>query len=224
MPLTVVSFATYLTSIENKWRDADYAAHKFIKAVKGKPFKASAYIPVLGTRRYLDMGTANSSLGWFAEMANAYLWEKQTPGPLVLVPLPNSPCALNTNIIPRTFFQAQALAQRLNNTTVLDCLRWRVAKESASGGGGTRHPQELYDNLAVTAQVPQNTRLVIIDDVRTTGGHLKAARAVLLAYNGYCDSSICAGRTVHNQDEDPFSRLEEEIDDWWPTPSFFGFG
>jgi hypothetical protein len=79
-------------------------------------------------------------------MANAYLWVKQIPGPLVLIPLPNSSCALNTNIVPRTFFQAQALASKLNNTTVLDCLRWKVAKESASAGGGTRHPQELYNN------------------------------------------------------------------------------
>lgn len=223
MPLTVVSFATYLTSIETQWRDGDYGAHKFVKAVKGKPFKSAARIPVVGTLRYLDMSTANNSLGWFAEMANAYLWEKQTPGPLVLVPLPNSPCALNTNIIPRTFFQAQALAQRLNSTTVLDCLRWKVAKESASGGGGTRHPQELYDNLALTAPVPQGTQLIIIDDVRTTGGHLKAARAMLLEQNGYCELAICAGRTVRNQNEEPFSRLEEEIDDWWPMPSFFSF-
>ncbi len=221
MPLTVVSFATYLTSIATKWRDEDYAAYKFVKAVKGKPFKSSSYIPVVGTLRYLAMGNANNSLGWFAEMGYQYLGEKQTPGPLVLVPLPNSPCAVDTNILPRTFFQAQALAQRLNNTTVLDCLRWKVAKESASGGSGSRDPQALYDNLAVTAQVPQNTRLIIIDDVRTSGGHLKAARAMLLAHNGYCDSAICAGRTVHNQNEEPFSRLEEEIDDWWPMLSFF---
>ncbi|SRR6266700_664788 len=221
MPITVVSFATYLTSIDVKWRDGDYGALKFVKAVKGKSFKSSAYIPVAGTLRYLDMSNANNSLSWFAQMAYAYFWEKQTPSPLVLVPLPNSPCALNTNTIPRTFYQAQALAQVLNNTTVLDCLRWKVAKESASGGSGSRDPQELYDNLAATTPVPQGTRLVLIDDVRTSGGHLKAARAMLLAHNGQCDLAMCAARTVRTQNEEPFSRLEEQIDDWWPMPSLF---
>lgn len=223
MPLTVVSFATYLSAIGTAWRNQDWDTYKFIKAIKGKPFKYSAHVPVVGTLRYLDMSNANQSLGWFAEMANAFLWEKQTPGPLVLVPLPNSSCALNTNTIPRTFFQAQALAQKLNNTTVLDCLRWKVATESASGGGGTRNPQELYDNLAVITPIPRDTRLIIIDDVRTSGGHLKAARAMLLAHDGDCDLAICAGRTVQNQNEEPFSTLEEQLPDWWPMPSFFNF-
>jgi hypothetical protein len=222
MPLTVASFATYLSAVGTKWRDQDWDSYKFVKAIKGKPFKYSAQIPVLGTSRYLAQTNANDTLGWFAEMANAYLWEKQILGPLVLVPLPNSSCALNTNIIPRTFFQAQALAQKLNSTTVLDCLRWKLAKESASGGGGTRDPQELYDNLALTAAVPQGTRLIIIDDVRTTGGHLQAARAMMLRQNANCDLAICAGRTVWNQCEEPFSTLEEQILDWWPMPSLLG--
>lgn len=223
MPLTVISFATYLSAVGTAWREQDWDTYKFIKAIKAQPFKYSARIPVVGTLRYLAMSNANDSLGWFAEMANAYLWQKQTPGPLVLVPLPNSSCVLGTNNIPRTFFQAQALAQRLNNTTVLDCLRWKEARASASGGGGSRHPQILYNNLAATTPVPQGTRLIIIDDVRTSGGHLKAARALLLGQNGYCDLAICAGRTVKNQDQEPFSMLEEEIDDWWPMPSFFNF-
>jgi hypothetical protein len=221
MPLTVVSFATYLSAVGTQWRDQDWDTYKFIKAVKGKPFKYSANIPVVGTLRHLGMGNANDSLEWFAEMANAYLWDKQTAGPLVLIPLPNSSCALNTDIVPRTYLQALALGGKLNNTTVLDCLRWKVAKESASGGGGTRNPQQLYDNLAVTGPLPQGARLVIIDDVRTSGGHLKAARAMLLGRKGHCDLAICAGRTVWNQVEEPFSTLEEQIPDWWPMSSIF---
>lgn len=221
MPLTVASFATYLTSIDNQWRDQDWNAYKFVKAVKAQPFKYSARVPVLGTLYYLDQNNSNDALGWFAQMATAYLREKKTPGPAALVPLPNSRCTVSNGIMPRTLAQAQALASSLRHTTVLDCLRWKVQKPSASGAGGTRNPQELYDNLALTAAVPQGTKLIIIDDVRTSGGHLKAARAMLLGQNGNCDLAICAGRTVHYQYEEPFSRLEEEIADWWPMPSFF---
>jgi hypothetical protein len=224
MPLTVVSFATYLTSIDNQWRNQDYDAYKFVKAVKAQPFKYSARVPVLGTLYYLDQNNSNDALGWFAQMATAYVREKKTPGPAVLVPLPNSRCTVGNGVLPRTLAQAQALAANLRHTTVLDCLRWKVEKPSASGGGGTRNPQALYNNLALTAPVPQGPKLIIIDDVRTTGGHLKAARATLLGQHGTCDLAICAGRTVQNQDEEPFSRLEEEIDDWWPMPSFFSFG
>lgn len=224
MPLTVVSFATYLSAPGTQWRFKDWDAYKYVQALKGKPINKFARIPVLGTLRHLEQSNANDSLAWFAEMANAYLWEKQTPGPLVLIPVPNSSCAISTKTIPRTFFQAQALASRLSQTTVLDCLRWKVVKEKASGGGGgTRNPHLLYGNLVLTSTVPEST-LILVDDVSTTGGHLQAARAMLMGQGGKCDLAICAARTVWDQSEDPFSTLEQQVSDWWPPPSFSGIG
>ena len=221
MPLTVVSFATYLSAPGTQWRFKDWDAYKYVQALKGKPINKFARIPVLGTLRHLEQSNANDSLGWFAEIANAYLLEKQTSGPLVLIPLPNSSCAVSTRTLPRTFFQAQALASRLNQAVVLDCLRWKVVKEKASGGGGTRNPQLLYGNLALTSKVPESN-LILVDDVSTTGGHLQAARAMLLGQGGKCDLAICAARTVWDQSEDPFSTLEQQLNDWCPTPSISG--
>ena len=222
MPLTVVSFATYLSAPGTQWRFKDWDAYKYVQALKGNSIKKFARIPVLGTLRHLEQSNANDTLGWFAEMAYAYLAQKQTPAPLVLVPVPNSSCVLNTNSIPRTFFQAQALAMRLVQATVLDCLRWKVAKEKASGGGGgTRNPQLLYDNLALIVPVPKSN-IILVDDVSTTGGHLQASRAMLTGQGAQCDLAICAARTVWDQSEEPFSTLEQQVSDWWPMALFFG--
>jgi predicted amidophosphoribosyltransferase len=148
------------------------------------------------------------------------LREKNTHGPVTLIPVPNSSCALTNTIVSRTLSQAQALANNLNHTTVLDCLRWKQPQASASSGGGTRHPQLLYGNLALTAQVP-SSNLILVDDVSTSGGHLQAARAILQSQKGKCDLAICAARTVWDQSEEPFSTSEQQIPDWSPNASLF---
>lgn len=84
-----------------------------------------------------------------------------------------------------------------------------------SSQGGTRDPQELYDNLVVTEEIP-NGGIVLIDDVRTTGAHLRAAAAKLAQKGGRVSMAVCAARTVLNQDQNPFSIMEEALEDFEP--------
>src|SRR5437763_15039798 len=60
MPLTIVSFATYLSAVGTRWRDQDWDTYKFVKAIKGKPFKYSAQVPVVGTQHFLNQSNANA--------------------------------------------------------------------------------------------------------------------------------------------------------------------
>jgi len=109
---------------------------------------------------------------------------------------------------------AKALAVQLGGE-VWDRLRWKTIM-TPSSQGGTRDPQELYDNLVVTKQPPPKGSLMLIDDVRTTGAHLLAAAARLAEKGGRVPLAICAARTVWNQDEEPFSILEEQLEDFKP--------
>jgi hypothetical protein len=213
MALRVISFATYLTNVDVVWRGEDYDALKFVKAIKGKPINKYAYVPVGKAKRLLQERNADDAIGWFGEMAMAPTMDLRIPHPLILVPIPNSSCTNTNGKVPRTTRLAKALAVQLGQE-VWDRLRWKTIM-TPSSQGGTRDPQELYDNLVVTKEPPKGS-LVLIDDVRTTGAHLLAAAARLVEKGARVPLAVCAARTVWNQDEEPFSILDEQLEDFKP--------
>jgi predicted amidophosphoribosyltransferase len=209
MTLRVVSFATYLVSVDVLWRDGDYNALKFVKAIKGLPVNMYARVPVCGVIHRLEQANADEAIGWFGELGAAYILGKNLPQPVTFAPVPNSRCAITNNEIPRTLLLAQALAERVGNADVWDGLRWATAMVPSSQGG-TRDPQALYDNLVLTKEMPAR-RLVLVDDVRTTGAHFVAALAKLVERGAECSLALCAARRVDAQEESPFSVREEEF-------------
>ena len=214
MALRVISFATYLTNVDVAWRGEDYDALKFVKAIKGKPINKYAYVPVGKAKRRLEQGNADDAIGWFGELAMAPTRDSRLPRPLILVPIPNSSCTSTNGKVPRTTRLAKALLVQLGEGEVWDRLRWTTIMIPSSQGG-TRDPQELYENLVVTKDPPKGS-LVLIDDVRTTGGHLLAAAARLVEKGGRVPLAVCAARTVWDQDQEPFSMLDERLDDFTP--------
>jgi predicted amidophosphoribosyltransferase len=117
--------------------------------------------------------------------------------------------------VPRTVRLAGALAAHLETATVSDILRWKEVMIPSSRGG-TRNPQILYENLVLTTR-PPTTQVILIDDVRTTGAHLIATAAKLAEAGTPSSLAICAARTVLNQNEAPFSLLEENLPDFLPS-------
>jgi|ERR1043166_1791106 hypothetical protein len=221
MPLNVTSFTPYvslnagLTLSQHEWN-----AFKLIQALKGKAIKGFANIPLSGMYFELRQENAHLAVEWFARMASQYILQKQVPAPLVFIPIPNSSCTADCSTAPRTVTLAQAVAEKLRPTSVVDCLRWQHAMGSASTGGGPRRPQTLYDSLVLTDDVPKQGTFILIDDMKTTGGHLQACRAMIESQGVTCDMAICGGRTVWDHNQQPFTMAEEEIDDWGPTGTF----
>jgi hypothetical protein len=212
MAVTVVSFATYLT--RSPWSDGDRNALKFVKAIKGKPFKYTGYVPVLGKTQVLTASNSEDSINWFGELAASEITKLRKNAQLVLVPLPNSSCTVRNKKKPRTALLAEAIASNLKNATVWDGLRW-LTENTPTHQGGTRDPQKLYDNLAVTSIPPKGT-LILVDDVFTKGGHLQAAVARLAEKKAECKWAMSAGRTVLDSPANPFAIVTEEIGDFVP--------
>lgn len=215
MALSVISFATYLTRSDTPWGDKDFHSLAFVKAVKGKPFGGWADVPVLGRTERLNAKTAANASGWFAELAASEIIKMGLPGPLILIPIPNSYSTVKNGRKPRTAVLAEDIASKLKNAKVWDGLRW--AKEmKPTHQEGTRDPQILYDNLVVTADLPKGT-YILVDDVFTKGGHAQAVVARLADKKAECKHGVCAGRTVLHPESQPFSIHRHTVEEFVPA-------
>jgi hypothetical protein len=214
MPLSVISFATYLTR-GSSWTDDDHNSLKFVKAVKGKTFGGWATVPVLGRQEKLRSTNVADAVEWFGELGADELGKIGLAAPVFIVPVPNSDCTVQNRKSPRTALLAEAVASRLTHTRVWDGLRW-VKKETPTHQEGTRDPELLYPNLVLTSTPPKGT-FVLVDDVFTKGGHLQAAAARLAEQKIRCKWAVCAGRTVLISEPRPFSILRQEIPDFVPA-------
>ena len=102
MALRVVSFATYLVRVDAVWRDGDYNALKFVKAIKGLPVNMYARVPVCGVIHLLEQSNAEEAIEWFGQLGAEYILAQNLARPITFVPVPNSSCAVPNAAIPRT--------------------------------------------------------------------------------------------------------------------------
>lgn len=226
MPLIAISFAQYLIHDSlQKWRPEDHNALKFVKAIKGETLNGYANVPVRGRNRRLNNSNQAKAAAWFGEMAGDYLVDvvRLNPKALIgLVPLPSSDAVRGTTF---TRFPARELATALaeqlaqlgiRNVKVADVLRWTEPMLSARKGGGPREPVLLYPKLTLIGKVAGFNYHLLIDDVLTSGGHLRACAAVLRKNGAEVPFAICAGRTRYVAEDDPFASSKEELPDFVP--------
>ncbi len=214
MAVTAVCFCAYLTDISLPWRRGDHNANKFIKAFKREPIKGFANILVGSTWHRLEESNRDSAVDWFGEMASAYIKRKHKVRPLVFAPLPSSKCVANGGIVSPTYRLADAIASRLQGAVVWDGLRWSKTM-TPSHKGGARDTAYFYKHLVITKTLP-HADIVVVDDVLTSGAHMRAVVAKLAEKNGKCSLALCAGRTVSDQVAKPFDLIEEKLEDFTP--------
>jgi adenine/guanine phosphoribosyltransferase-like PRPP-binding protein len=99
--------------------------------------------------------------------------------------------------VPRTFALAEALASHIGpDAAPLDLLRWVRPMARAHAADGTRDPQVLYGRLRLKDRTwpVAGQRLVLVDDVIASGGHLRAAAAFLNDCGAVVTHAICAAQ------------------------------
>jgi hypothetical protein len=214
MPLRVACFSTYRTA--GAWRSIDHDSHKFIEAIKGRDLNGYGQVRVGGAWRRYDNANRHAVVGWFARLVADYLEAHPVASAAALVPVPGSRVDVNFEGTPRTAQLAHAIADELNDgTTVLDVLRWRESMPSAHEEGGTRVPGELFENLVLTTDLDE-ANVILVDDVITSGGHLKACAARLRQRGARVLMAVVAGRADEEGADDPFAVRLEEIGDYEP--------
>lgn len=220
MSLHVICLCTYRTSNPRLWRDRDFAACKLIRALKGRAVSGWADVPI-GPRDWvrLDRESVASAADIFGRIAAGVIaWP---PSPAFLVPIPNS-CTLVNSSPPKTKTLADALAKHAPNArlTVADVLRWHEPVP-VSHQGAARYPEQLYPNLRLTEHLQTGSRVILVDDMLTTGGHMRAAAAFVEHCGAEVTMGICAGRSDESLVSDAFAVRVETLERFTFDPSVF---
>lgn len=165
-----------------------------VRGLKGLAAGKSAKKQKLGCCCPLGLKTVREALDWFGCLGALFLEAGKFQQPLHLVPIPGSGCTLTESKPPSTLVLADAVRRTARvETRVSDCLRWACPRVP-SHHGGTRDSARLFRDLVLVGR-PSGRRVVLIDDVVTTGAHLAAA-AARLQIEGYdCHEAICVART-----------------------------
>ena len=219
MALKVVCFCGYLANRSMRWRSEDYDSYKWVQALKGKELNKYAQVTVRGTIRRLSNENLADAIQWFGEFVEEYLQKEPVKGPFLVVPVPNSSCLMTSSARPRTRRLAKAVCDQLEDgSKVLDCLRWKKNLGSASAAGGPREAEILYANLNILSNemkgLNEKAAILLVDDVITSGGHLRACVARLKKAGLSVDLAFCGGKTVYDQKQRAFSVYEDSLNEY----------
>ena len=213
--LDVFTYCAYLCG--EGWQGSPsqdfYNATKFAKALKRQSVNgwAAVPVPIGGATRTLRDHNRRDAFAWFAEMVHATL-PNHFAGPTRLVPVPGSKVtSFNDVMRSSTFEMASAIAARLKNATVEPLLWWSEAIPSAHHEGGPRDPALLYPKLVLSPLAASQPNCILIDDVKTSGGHLQACEAKLRSAGVPVMYAICAGRTVYDEALPAFGLYPEKL-------------
>ena len=205
--LRVVSLCSYLTG-ELKARPIDWPAIKMVKALKGDPINGYFELSVDGATHRFNKDNVGQFLDVVPEaMAAAIL--PRIEGNATLVPIPNSHVLRPDEPDFRTLKLAQGIAAasdgRLNAVPAL-VFSQAQAKARKGGPRDAAYLQNAY-RIVGNVQGP----IVLVDDVWTLGGHLKAACRKLTAPQRSVILACTVAHTTHEHVEKPIGVQEHTI-------------
>jgi hypothetical protein len=206
--LKVISLCSYLTG-ELKARTKDWPAIKMVKALKGDPINGYFDLAVDGKARRFTKENIAEFLELVPQvMASAIL--ERVSGQATLVPIPNSHVVRPDDPNFSTLKLASGIASTSpGRLKVVPALIFTEPQEKARKGGprGASHLFGAYQ-LASDVEGP----IILVDDVWTLGGHLKAACWKLESPKRSVVLACTVARTTHEYVENPIEVQEHSID------------
>jgi hypothetical protein len=196
--MRVLSVCEYLIDED---RDPDHSIGRcIVKAVKGMPFDGYVDITVGGRQQRLDSDNPELAVAWAAERLCMHVFRMYRQEALGIVSVPGHDHSHQRqneggHVHRLGLSLAEALRGLRMTAEVLSLLHWSQPVESARKGG----PRDaaVLGQLLRVASVPRHQKLIILDDVVTTGGHVEAAYAALVAAGcEVADIAFVVARTV----------------------------
>jgi predicted amidophosphoribosyltransferase len=204
-----------------QWRPEDFNSYKWVQAMKGNPLNGYAWVPVNGVQRRLTNANLADAIDWFGVIAANHLSNRDIEGPFLAVPVPNSGCIVGSSVKPQTRKLAKAVCDTLKDGSyVLDCIRYKKNLGSASKQGGPRDAGIIYHNAVILEDqlkgVDRNLSVLLVDDVTTSGGHLRACVAKLHSKRLNTKYVVCGGKTIYDQANPAFHVYEYTLENYQP--------
>lgn len=165
-------------------------------------------VAVLGTPITTCYPPENAELQ--KRIAGEYLVISQVP--IVRYSRRGTPCNRGDGQNTCPVRMADAIADLAPELVVVgNFLRHKAQQPKAHSEGGTRNPHTIAAALA--SNVTDKSRpIVLVDDVKTTGGHLLAAARLLRNRGVTVEHVLVAGRAVWEAVEDPYKVRAEDLE------------
>lgn len=218
MPLRVSSLFYYRAW--SRQTEDDWGALWFVKVLKGEPVNSSGWCTVAGQRHRISGDNADEVWTWFVD--GLVDWAHRTIAAdrrLLLVPIPSKTCVVGQpHALPSCLRVCRAAAARLrHDAAVGDLLRWKRPLERASQGG-PRNAATFVDELVCPNPTLARVRalrrhVVLVDDVMTSGSHMRAAAAKLQQLGANVHSGFVAARTSNDDHDDIYQTTTERLED-----------
>ncbi len=196
---------------DHEWRREDYDINKLVKSLKGENFNGYANMrDANGIMRRIIESDPSAALAYFAAWG-AQIISDMTARDIVLVPVPSSQCVSHA-AVSTPYAMANALQAIVGNRVRVE--RWLCFAQpmTPSHAGGTRDSNILASAMRAAPTCRGDSRVILVDDVMTTGGHLKACASVLRARGVSVDAAIVAARTVWAPHETPLQIAVDDLD------------
>lgn len=212
--MTLLSCVSCMTTRLHEWRQEDYNAFKFMRAIMRRRFTGTAWIPVPGQLpQRLTNASRDAAVEWFGDMAWPSVQEMVGRRSVVYVPIPDANRVVGSPPSPSRGL-ASELARRAD-ARVLDVLRWRQPLRQVPGGRGALDPQVLSDNLINTGGVVMADCVLVADAVGGTTC-VQAVAGRLRRLGGRPLLVVSAGRILSTCRDDPFSEQVEQVPHFEP--------
>ncbi|WP_103173777.1 hypothetical protein [Paracoccus sp. SY] len=205
--MKVRSFIAYPSYDREK--TADWMAYNVTMALKGGQFKGYSDVSISGKTQRITAQNTLPIVTWFGQKVVQAVGQ-QDPGTAIFV-LPSSGCT-TFGEDPKAERLANAIRSARSPIPVEMPFRWIEIMPKAAGGGGTRHPNVLRSKMRFLP--PEGiTRAFLVDDVKTTGGHLLAASRLMRAHGVETVAAICFARTVWERPDKLITQVDEDLED-----------
>lgn len=198
-------------------RAEDYTSLMVVKAVKGRdPGGRRTTLTFAGTSYTFGPGLPGPAVDLWTAWAADRLAGIVPDGRVVLVPVPNRHAVSGSAADFPTAQLAHRIAAAVGRRAKVATELWWDQEMEPASEGGPRFARHLHPHLVAQRSYVQGPR-VLVDDVLTSGGHLRASAAKLREIGHELQFAICCGRTCHQQLENPFVVPVEELDDFDPA-------